>query len=176
MHKYLINRYLPVFFDFLYLLSIWVAGIAITIMAIIIPIGVIMRYIIGMGAQWPEPIALLLMLAFTFIGAAASYRAGGHISMDVLTNRLSIRIKKVLAIFCDALMLYVCGTILYFGIELVLNTMGQYIAALPWLPVGITYIPIPIGSLITILFIIEKFIFGSQAQRPIVKYEEQEAQ
>jgi TRAP-type C4-dicarboxylate transport system permease small subunit len=36
----------------------------------------LLRYVLGFGAQWPEPIAILLMMTFTFIGAAAAYRAG----------------------------------------------------------------------------------------------------
>jgi hypothetical protein len=47
-----------------------------------------MRYVLGVGAQWPEPIAILLMVIFTFIGAAAAYRAGGHIAVTMLTDRL----------------------------------------------------------------------------------------
>ena len=58
--------------DAVYLACIWAAGIAITLMSIIIPIGVFMRYVLGTGAQWPEPIAILLMMVFTFIGAAAA--------------------------------------------------------------------------------------------------------
>jgi TRAP-type C4-dicarboxylate transport system permease small subunit len=27
------------------------------------------RYVLGTGSQWPEPIAILLMVVFTFIGA-----------------------------------------------------------------------------------------------------------
>ena len=74
--------------DALYLGCIWTAGIAITLMSIIIPIGVVMRYVFGFGAQWPEPIAILLMVVFTFIGAAAAYRAGAHIAVTMLVDRL----------------------------------------------------------------------------------------
>ena len=46
-------------------------------MSLIIPVGVFTRYVLGIGSQWPEPIAILLMVMFTFVGAAAAYRAGG---------------------------------------------------------------------------------------------------
>ena len=60
-------------------------------MSIIIPIGVFMRYVLGFGAQWPEPIAILLMVVFTFVGAAAAYRAGGHIAVAMFTDLLAAR-------------------------------------------------------------------------------------
>ena len=54
---------------------------------------------------------------------------------------------------------------------LCIETMGQTIAELPWLPVGVTYAAIPIGSAITLLFVIEHLVFGVQSKRPIVIYE-----
>ena len=53
-----------------YLACIWVAGVAIVLMSLIIPWGVFTRYVLGSGSQWPEPIAILLMVVFTFLGAA----------------------------------------------------------------------------------------------------------
>ena len=44
--------------DGVYLACIWVAGIAIALMSVIIPVGVVLRYAFGFGAQWPEPIAI----------------------------------------------------------------------------------------------------------------------
>ena len=76
--------------DGVYLFCIWAAGVAIFFMSIIIPIGVFARYVLGTGAQWPEPIAILLMVIFTFIGAAAAYRAGGHIAVAMLTDQVRV--------------------------------------------------------------------------------------
>ena len=74
--------------DGLYLICIWIAGMAVLFMSLIIPVGVFARYVLGFGAQWPEPIAILLMVIFTFFGAAAAYRAGSHIAVAMLTDRM----------------------------------------------------------------------------------------
>jgi TRAP-type C4-dicarboxylate transport system permease small subunit len=47
-----------------------------------------------------------------------------------------------------------------FGIELVRVTMGQTIGEFPWLSVGVTYMPIPLGGFLVLLFIIEKLWVG----------------
>ncbi len=60
-------------------------------MSLIIPWGVFARYVLGTGSQWPEPIAILLMVVFTFLGAAAAYRAGAHIAVAMLTDRAARR-------------------------------------------------------------------------------------
>ena len=66
--------------DAIYRTCVIVAATAIVIMATIIPWGVFSRYALGQGLGWPEQIAILLMVLFTFVGAAASYRAGAHMA------------------------------------------------------------------------------------------------
>jgi TRAP-type C4-dicarboxylate transport system permease small subunit len=159
--------------DRLYLLSIWGAGAAIFFMSLIIPWGVFTRYVLGSGSQWPEPVAILLMMVFTFIGAAATYRAGGDIAVVMLTERLPAVPRRVLDVFVNITMAVICAFVIVYGTRLSLGTMGQTISELSWLPVGVTYAPIPIGAAITLVFVIERMVFGSQSQRPIVRYEEQ---
>lgn len=158
--------------DRVYLACIWSAGIAIALMSVIVPVGVVMRYGFGVGAQWPEPIAILLMMVFTFIGAAAAYRAGAHIAVTMLTDRLPAAAQRALAALVHALMLLICGFVAWYGARLSLETLGQSVAELPWLPVGVTYAPIPLGALATGLFVLEHLLTGSQAARPVVAYEE----
>ena len=84
--------------DALYLSCIWLAGTAIALMSLIIPWGVFTRYVLGTGSQWPEPVAILLMMVFTFFGAAAAYRANGHIAVTMLTDVLSEPLQRMCAL------------------------------------------------------------------------------
>lgn len=157
--------------DRLYLACIWIAGTAIFFMSLIIPWGVFTRYVLGTGSQWPEPIAILLMMSFTFFGAAAAYRAGAHIAVTMLTERLPTFLQRSSDVLVHGLMSVVCLFVAFYGTRLCVETMGQTIAELPWLPVGVTYAAIPIGSAITLLFVIEHLVFGVQSKRPSVIYE-----
>jgi TRAP-type C4-dicarboxylate transport system permease small subunit len=159
--------------DRLYLACIWIAGTAIFLMSLIIPWGVFTRYVLGTGSQWPEPIAILLMMSFTFLGAAAAYRAGAHIAVTMLTERLPPLLQRAGDVLVHGLMSVVCLFVAFYGSRLCIETMGQTIAELPWLPVGVTYAAIPIGSAITLLFVIEHLVFGVQSERPIVAYKEE---
>jgi TRAP-type C4-dicarboxylate transport system permease small subunit len=67
-------------------------------------------------------------------------------------------------------MLAVCGFVAWYGTRLCLDTMGQTIAELPWLPVGVTYLAIPVGAVLTLLFVIERMVAGSQTGRSIVRF------
>jgi len=158
--------------DRLYAASVWAAGLAIFFMCLIIPWGVFTRYVLGTGSQWPEPIAILLMMVFTFVGASAAYRANAHIAVTMLTDRLPPPVQQAAAWAVHLLMLAACAFVLWYGTRLCIGTMGQSVAELPWLPVGVTYASLPIGSAITLLFVVERCIYGTQEHRPMVRYEE----
>jgi len=159
--------------DGLYLICIWIAGMAVLFMSLIIPVGVFARYVLGFGAQWPEPIAILLMVIFTFFGAAAAYRAGSHIAVAMLTDRMPPPLQWVCGKAVDLLMLAVCLFMVYYGGKLCMETMGQTLADLPWLSVGLTYLPVPLGGLFTLVFVLEKLVFGPQTARAVVVFDHQ---
>ena len=159
--------------DRIYLTAMAVAGLAIVAMSLIIPFGVFTRYVLGTGSQWPEPIAILLMMVFTFIGAARAYRAGGHIAVTMLTERLPAAAQGGLSWVVDALMALAAGFVAWYGTQLCIATWGQSISELSWLPVGLTYASLPTGALMTLLFVIERRFFDDQSLRPLMRYEEQ---
>lgn len=160
--------------DAFYLLCIWISGLAIAAMSLIIPWGVYARYVLGTGSSWPEPVAVLLMMTFTFFGAAAGYRAGAHIAVGMLVDRLPAAMQAMLTRVVDLLMVGVCLFVIGWGFKLCLETMGQTLADLPWMPVGITYLPLPLGSLATLVFVLEKALLGSQAHRAVVRFDHEE--
>ena len=157
--------------DGIYLACIWVSGLAILAMSLIIPWGIYARYVMGSGSSWPEPVAVLLMVTFTFFGAAATYRAGGHIAVGMLTDRLPTQLQWVCAKVVDLLMIGVCLFVVIWGSKLSMEMMNQGLAELPWLPVGYTYLPLPIGSLLTLLFVLERTLWGPQTRRAVVTYD-----
>ena len=155
--------------DRLYLACVWFAGIAIFLMSVIIPYGVFTRYVLGTGSAWPEPIAILFRMVFPFIGAAAGYRAGAHIAVTMITDPMPAAVQAFLRVLVNLLMILVCLFVCWYGASLCIETWNQSIAELSWLPVGLTYAPIPIGSLATLLFVLERMIYGSQSERDIVR-------
>ena len=158
--------------DAVYRLCIWTSGLSIALMSIIVPWGVFARYVLGSGSSWPEPIAIMLMVIFSFLGGAAAYRAGAHIAVQMLTNRLPPTQRKAAATLSNLVMLAVCGFIVVWGTNLCIGTWGQSLDTLPWMPVGVTYAALPLGSLVTALFVLEHMAFGSMARRPLVAFGE----
>jgi TRAP-type C4-dicarboxylate transport system permease small subunit len=144
----------------LYRLCVAIAGTCIVAMTLIIPWGVYSRYVLNRGSQWPEPLAVLLMIVFTFAAAAACYRANAHISVALVTNLLSPTLRRVARVAVDSLMALLSLFMVIWGLQLVHTTWYQVIAEFPWLSVGVTYMPIPLGGAITFLFIVERALLG----------------
>ena len=157
--------------DKIYMTCIWVAGLSVLAIALIIPWGVFARYVLGTGSSWPEPTAILLMMVFTFIGAAASYRAGAHMAVAMVTDRMTPEVRRVVGIFSQLLMATVCLFMTVWGTKLCMSTWNQFMSALPTLRVGITYMPIPVGGLLTLIFVLEKLLLGDQSNRRVVRFD-----
>ncbi|MSU92391.1 TRAP transporter small permease [Pseudomonas mandelii] len=157
--------------DRIYMTCIWVAGLSVLTISLIIPWGVFARYVLGTGSSWPEPAAILLMMVFTFIGAAASYRAGAHMAVAMLTDRMPPGVRNAMAIVSQLLMATICLFMTIWGTKLCLSTWNQFMSAMPTLRVGITYMPIPIGGLLTLIFVLEKLLLGDQSNRRVVRFD-----
>ncbi|MFZ9137215.1 MAG: TRAP transporter small permease, partial [Hylemonella sp.] len=110
-------------------------------------------------------------IVFSFIGAAAAYRANAHIGVTLLTERLPQGLRQLAGLLADLLVGSASLFVAWYGARLCILTMGQTISELPWLPVGVTYAALPLGSVVTLLFVLERRIYGLQDARPVVKQE-----
>lgn len=146
--------------DALYLFCVLVAGVSLTVMTLIIPWGVYRRYVLNSAAAWPEPASVLLVILFTFLAAAACYRADVHISVILFTEAMPGPMRRVVGWLTDIAMALLSLFMVIWGIQLVETTWHQVIAEFPFLSVGITYLPIPISGALTLLFIIERLWIG----------------
>lgn len=154
--------------DGLYLLCMLIAAVALMIMVTVIPIGIFARYVMNGALSWPEPVAIICMIIFTFIGAPVGLRAGTHICVSMMTDCLSPVRQRLLLLVCDVLMILTCLVIFQASYSLCEAMWVQTLASLPAVTYGEMYLPIPIGAIFTLLFVIERLLTGDQSQRPIV--------
>ena len=152
----------------LYLACIVVSAIALVAITLVIPYGVFMRYVMNSAASWPEPFSVLAMVLFSFVGGAAAYRANAHICVQMLTDAVPAAARKLLLTLADTAMVATALFMLIHGAQLVRVTWNQTIGEFPTLSVGITYLPIPLGGLFTLLFIVERLWLGMPPPRSVV--------
>ncbi len=144
----------------LYLACIVVSALALVAITLVIPYGVFMRYVMNSASSWPEPFSVLAMVLFSFVGGAAAYRANVHIAVQMLTDAVPAKARGALLMLADLAMVATALFMMIYGTQLVRATWNQTIAEFPTLSVGITYLPIPLGGLFTLLFIVERLWLG----------------
>ena len=159
----------------LYLVSIVLSGLALVAITLIIPSGVFMRYVMNDPLQWPEPASVIMMVFFSFIGGAAVFRANAQIAVEALMRAVPWEIQRVMKWGVHACMIAIAAFMFGYGIVLCRTTWGNSMAEFPSLSVGIVYMPIPIGGLLTLLFIIEKIWLG-EPPKDDVMYSDQAAE
>ncbi|MEE4957939.1 TRAP transporter small permease [Pseudomonas alliivorans] len=157
--------------DTLYRVCIGIAGLSVLIMTLIIPWGIFARYVLGSGSSWPEPVAILLMVVFTFFGAAASYRAGAHMAVAMAVDRMPVQLRNVAVVVVQILMAIVALFMVFKGFKLCATTWNQFLGELPDLRVGISYLPIPIGGIVTLIFVLERMFLGDQSHRSVMRFD-----
>jgi TRAP-type C4-dicarboxylate transport system permease small subunit len=144
----------------LYLGCIVLSGLGMVAITLMIPSGVFMRYVMHDPLQWPEPASVILMVFFSFVGGAAVYRANQQIAVEALMKAVNPASRAAMQWGVHACMLLVAGFMLVYGAHLCWVTRGNTIAEFPSLSTGVVYLPIPLGGLLTLLFIIEKIWLG----------------
>jgi TRAP-type C4-dicarboxylate transport system permease small subunit len=144
----------------LYIGCIVLSGVGMVAITLMIPSGVFMRYVMNDPLQWPEPASVIMMVFFSFIGGAAVYRANQQIAVEALMRAVNAPSRIAMQWGVHACMLSIAAFMIVYGAHLCWVTKGNTIAEFPSLSVGIVYLPIPLGGLLTLLFIIEKIWLG----------------
>jgi TRAP-type C4-dicarboxylate transport system permease small subunit len=147
--------------DALYLVCVLLAGTALVLISAIIPWSVYTRYVVNRAASWPEPMAVLLTIVLTFFGAAACYRVSAHMRVTVLVDMLPTPARRAQIVVVELVMGALGLFMAIWGARLVEATWHQSIAEFPFLSVGVTYLPIPIGGAILSLFVLERLAIGA---------------
>ena len=146
--------------DAIYWTGAVVACAALVLVSAIIPWAVYTRYVLNSASSWPEPLAVMLTVGITFIGAANCYRQRIHMNMTVGTDLLPPRMRAASVVISELLMGVVALFMLVWGMKLVMATWGNSVDEFPWLSVGITYLPIAVSGAMMLLFVIERLTIG----------------
>ena len=148
--------------DALYLACVLIASSALVLISAVIPWAVYTRYVLNRAASWPEPMAVLLTIVLTFFGAAACYRNRLHMNVSFFVAMLPPRLRRVVDLIAELLVGLFALFMVIWGVKLVEATWHNTIADFPALSVGVTYLPIPLGGAILLLFVIEHVSGGQR--------------
>lgn len=137
--------------------SLWLAGTGLVAMTIIVFAQVFMRYVMNDSLLWVEPVAILLMSWFIFLGSAVGVYEGFHMGFDVLLFFLPQRAGTWLRGLSDlAVLTFSIGMAVY-GWELMAKTWESTLPVIG-LPGGFGYMPLFAGGVLMTLFVLEHLL------------------
>jgi TRAP-type C4-dicarboxylate transport system permease small subunit len=157
-----------------YLACIALSGLALVAITLMIPAGVFMRYVMNDPLQWPEPASVIMMVFFSFVGGAAVYRANAQIAVEALMRTVGPRSRAAMQWGVHACMFLIAAFMVVYGMHLCRITWGNTVAEFPSVSVGIVYLPIPLGGVLTLLFLVEKLWLGEPPKSDVM-YSDQPA-
>ncbi len=146
--------------DLLYWAGAGAGCIALVVVSAVIPWAVYTRYVLNSAASWPEPMAVLLMVGMSFIGAANCYRQRIHMNMTVGTDLLPPRFRAAASLISELLMGVIGLLMAVWGWKLAVATWSNTVDEFPWLSVGVTYLPIVVSGVMLVLYVIERLTIG----------------
>lgn len=126
---------------------------------VVIGLQVFTRYVLNYTPPWSEELARYLNVWITMLGIGVVLRRNEHIRLDYLETRLEEGGRKTLKQIMDGSTIILTSVFLVFltyGGFKILKAASRQIAPGLKIPMIVVYLAVPIGSIIAILYTIEK--------------------
>lgn len=135
----------------------YIAGFLMLFLVFSISYGVLMRYFFNDPVAWTVEVNEYLMVYVTFLTIAWTLQQNGHVTVEILINKMQHKVKKAVHILTYLVTMVVFLIVFWFSFVAVLDLYERNVVALKILEVPryITFLPICIGSL---LFALRSFI------------------
>jgi TRAP-type C4-dicarboxylate transport system permease small subunit len=112
--------------------------------------GVLTRYITSQPAVWASEVAGIAFAWLVFVGAAAGFKYGMHVTIDMLVALLPAAPRRVLMAAADALVLAFLATVFVLALQFSVDAWSDPTPVLR-LPRTVTYASVVVGSLCMLL-------------------------
>ena len=131
----------------------FVIAITIAIMGIV-SINVFSRYVLNHSLGWASELSRYIFIWVTFLGAVLAYDKNEHIGLDFIIDMLPAKIKPIIKLIGDLLILFVLVILLKTGITVATVTSNTSPAL--GIVLGKVYTVVPISAVAMIIINLKK--------------------
>lgn len=125
------------------------------IIFVVIIVEILCRGILGFSLLWTVEFSKFLASWMLLIGAAVMFHRNDHLVIDLLTNSLSNKNKRILAFFTTITTLILMIVLFFNGLLSASTMMNMRYTTLGW-KMGYSFYALPVFAFFSILFLIEK--------------------
>jgi C4-dicarboxylate transporter, DctQ subunit len=141
-------------------LGVAIAAVSVLLSLALIGYSVVMRYFVNDPVPWVDELVGYLLVVSVMLGAGEALRRGEHISVDIVTERLGVRGKRMAQLFSVASVALTAAILVWQGWSTVAFSRmagvisNGYLAAPMWIP----QLAVPVGAAILLLMAIAVFV------------------
>ncbi|SFU72407.1 TRAP transporter small permease [Halomonas korlensis] len=137
--------------------------IAVVMLIISVSLGffqVLTRFIFNAPSTWSEVIARAAMIWCVFMGAAATFRGGYMMAVELIYKLMPRRTLLALELAIGACCLLVLGVLMVYGVQMTLRVRSQMLSGLG-MSIAWAYAAIPTGSAFAMVAVIARLLAQS---------------
>lgn len=135
------------FLDRLENLAIWITCLLLVVLLGNETLGIVCDFI-GKPIPWIIEVSVCLFAWVIFVGAGILSRRGGHISLDLIVERLPSSVQTWIKVIYGILALAVGAVLLYFGVQLALFVGRTHQSIYLHISLFYFYLSVPVGGLL----------------------------
>lgn len=133
------------------------AVVILSAMSILVFLNVVLRYGFNSSINVSEEISRFMFVWLTFLGAVLAFSENQHVSVTMLTDKLSPMKRKVLGLLTDGVMLFCCYLIID-GSWIQFNLNLHNLAPISGLPQGITFLASTVAGVLIAILIVARMV------------------
>ena len=127
-----------------------VASFLMMVITVILVLQICTRYFLGDPLSWTEEVSRHLFVWLVFFGASGAIRDRSHIAVDLVNAHLPPRMRLVVLLGSNVLVLFFLINMLYWGARAV-GRMWNLSTATLEIPLGLVYLVFPITGTLMII-------------------------
>ena len=130
----------------------FIAGLGVLAITAMVTFDVLMRYFLDRPQLFVDELASFILVGVIFWGTARTFQKGGHIQIDLLTNRLRPKLQRIFRILTLAMGIFFLITVTWETVASSIIAFEQErVSAVMIYPLWIPMLLIPIGLVIMML-------------------------
>ena len=138
----------------------FIAQVSFVFILIILFCQTVARYAFHVSATWPEEVSTYVLVWLTYVTASYAVKENAHLRIDSVMSVYPMKARKFVELLGTICWLAVAVILTYYGFIYTANQfgIGSRAIALPWLPMWLVYLGIPVGHLLLTIRLITSIV------------------
>lgn len=120
--------------------------------------NIILRYFFNTPIAWANTISRYAYIFIVLVGSGIAYIEEGHARIDLFYYRVGSKIRVASDLCHYIIMIVVCMALIVMGLKHSMAMWSVHAPIIPWFPVGVVYLSIPLCAVLILFYLIKKML------------------